>query len=100
MTAMYSGSSVILQPVQLLPLLFILMDATVSFEMSLELCQVVLHPSQKRTFLVDWGVQEQEAEGIFGPKWEDVRGGGKEYQWRGSFIRCAHHQMLIHRLND
>jgi len=45
MTAMYSGSSVILQSTQLLPLLSILMDATVSFEMSVELCQVVLHPS-------------------------------------------------------
>jgi len=55
MTAMYSGSSVILQSIQQLPLLSVLMDATVSFEVSVELCQVVLHPSQKRTFLVDWG---------------------------------------------
>ena len=78
MTAMYSSSSVILQSVQLLPLLSILLDATVSFEMSVELCQVVLHPTQKRTFLVDRGCYERVAEGIFGPKWEEVRGGGKE----------------------
>jgi len=54
MTVVYSGGSVILQSIQLLPLLSVLMAATVSFEMSVELCHV-LHPSQKRTFLVDWG---------------------------------------------
>jgi len=74
MTAMYSVSSVILQSIQLLPLLSVLMDATVSFEMSVELCQVVLHPSQKRTFLVDWGCSRM---GCRGDIWTSVGGSAR-----------------------